>query len=1377
MAIDLNQLTAKIRARLSRDEEDDLQPTQFKVVSETNSSPLLSSVRSALGKNNVGQPQGLVRTVLSKAPSVIAQKTKDYLAAEAEFDRTHTIGEQAVRDLIEKPAKILKAVSVDLPRAVLGGLSSVGKTALEAVYTPVFGKEQVRKALEGDEQDKKIESIIYGSPTKSWQAIKEDIDAYVQKSPESTDWEKKNLGLTLAVAGFVGDAWVGGGGKAKTKIAEELLEQLVKEGDEAAVKTILTKTKMPAELVEAAASRVAQASTKAEVKKAVEEAAQGIFRQVDDVAEAGAKEALETGTERSAASKTIGLMDDHETYTPNMKALIKEAQDTGATFPYTKFSKEEQAIVDAAFKDTISKVPVKVPKDFKPYEATITSETLDVKKLNDPAYFKQVYESAFAVGGDKKLYNTLTKELVPKDREASSFLADLYQKAKSKAPAPKTIPTTPVPPRAAAAETRRAPRGFTKEEAPMVAEVDASDTFKGTPPVGGKPTAAAISAYRDDRSKFGKLKDAFIEQVQDEMVRVRRIVNDKRIKVTDASNPYDAEIAFHGRVGTRLEDLKERAGSLDKDIFKTANKAGVKSDTLSKEVNEYLIARHAPERNAALGDGAAGIKTADAAARMAELEKLPYFKELKRIADEIQKINNTTLDILKEGEVITDELYDTLRKKYKNHIPLYRVMENEEDFAGALGKAFDVKGTGIKTAKGSDKEVMDVLGNVVYNNEQALIRSEKNRVDLATLKLVRDNKEAFGDMFKVRRPKVVGKTFSGKPIMEVVTDPQSLVLREKGKPVIIEIKDPQLAMALRGVGRDKLSGMMRGIAAISRFYSGVNTRFNPEFAFSNKIRDIQEVLVYAGAQGELGGKGVLGMTGRELRLENEKAVLDFMRGKDSEGARLYKQMRDDGGTTGGMGLSTRKQVEVDLTQLRKLNRSKPRQAAQKTIELIDRWNQIFEDSSRLSVYREAIKNGASRQRAAVLAKEASVNFNKFGRQGSIINALYIFANASIQGTTKTIRAMKNPKVAAVVGTAVFGSVYALNEWNDSVDPDWRNKITTYDRLNSMPVMIPTAEGEGVRYITIPVAWGIKPIKVMADELYDLAAGKSEGALDAANSVLTAALEAYNPVGGSDVISSVTPTILDIPLDVARNQSWSGAAIRPDWDRNAPASIQYFPSLRDSSTGRIAVGISKGLSGIGIEVSPADLKYAYDQLIGGAGRAADKTVNTITSLGGGEIPEAKDIPFVSRFYKTRPDEEVGAGAKEFETIANILSEQSRERFYLNQQAEDAYQQMKNLPKEEAARRFNELKEADPELAKEVASVAKEDKKGLTFIDRKILQLGVANGERAKFLYTKFSELDSNEDKKNLWNEYKAKGILSKEVEKQLRYLLKNNGSTE
>lgn len=52
-------------------------------------------------------------------------------------------------------------------------------------------------------------------------------------------------------------------------------------------------------------------------------------------------------------SKRIGLMDYHPTYTPRMNELIKQAQDNGDLFPYTKFTPEEQRIVDNALNSAL----------------------------------------------------------------------------------------------------------------------------------------------------------------------------------------------------------------------------------------------------------------------------------------------------------------------------------------------------------------------------------------------------------------------------------------------------------------------------------------------------------------------------------------------------------------------------------------------------------------------------------------------------------------------------------------------------------------------------------------------------------------------------------------------------------------------------------------------------------------------------------------------------------------------------------------------------------------------------------------------------------------------------------------------------------------
>jgi len=768
--------------------------------------------------------------------------------------------------------------------------------------------------------------------------------------------------------------------------------------------------------------------------------------------------------------------------------------------------------------------------------------------------------------------------------------------------------------------------------------------------------------------------------------------------------------------------------------------------------SDYLYTKHAIERNNALGDGAAGISTKEAAERVSKHESSEYFEQMKRLSDEMLDVNRETLDILKESGVIDNKLFKTLTDKYQNHVPLYRIMDDDTGLDGLAAKSFDVKTSGIKKAKGSQREVSDIFSNIISNYENAVTRAEKNVVGQSILKFARDNKEL--GLFEEVKLKPIGKNFSGETIFEnpikFTKDPQILTVFEKGKPVYLKIKDKSMASMFKGVGREKLSGLLRVSGTLGRFFGGLQTRFNPAFALPNKIRDIQEALVYLDAEtkGKVKTANVLKYQGRA-----EMGVKDFISGKkDSKMAKLYDEMRQAGGTTGGFGLQSRDAIELNWRKSLQQSRSDPRAFGQKVIKTIDNINQVFEDSTRLSVYAAAKDSGMNAKEAAFLAKNASVNFNKMGTAGPVINAMYVFSNAGIQGIAKTLRAMKNPKTAAKVTATVGAAVYALNEYNDRIDPEWKNKVTPWDRLNGMTVVIPT--DSGIKYITIPVGWGLKPIKAAFDGAFDLQ-DKSTTLSNASANVMTSIIESYNPVGGSDLFSATLPTFLGpIPVDtmaeIYRNRAWHGGKIRPDWDPNMPDSLRYFADLEDTTTGKTSIAVANGLSGFGV--------FGAD------------TVELFADIARGDEIKGDDLPIASRFIRERTEEEVGSGTHNHKLLEEFLQEQSREKATLSNQAEKTKKQLDVMDKEQASNMFNDLINTDPELAKKISKLYEAEQLGLTYTQRKIKDLNVSNGARAEYLKTVFDKLESKEQKAQLWQEYVHKKIITKEVAQQLSKLL-------
>lgn len=735
---------------------------------------------------------------------------------------------------------------------------------------------------------------------------------------------------------------------------------------------------------------------------------------------------------------------------------------------------------------------------------------------------------------------------------------------------------------------------------------------------------------------------ALREHVQDSFIRVNKLqrIVEKGGTLPDDINIEQARRLFDGRVHTRITEIKNATIRIDRDIVSTARKLGRSDDEVTGLINSFLHARHAPERNAQLGKAAAGFTNEQAGKILATIEKLPapYRNEVKRIANEISILNRATLKTLLDSEIIDQKLFNLLTKIYKNHVPLNRVLKETDDVADVLaGKGFDVRGTGLKRAVGSDKPVADILTNVVANAEQAVIRAEKNLVDLTTLRFARANKQL--GLFEELKPKVIGTGVGGRPIFKQVTDPLVLSLRENGKQVLLRINDQRLAFALKGVNTEQMPSLIRGIAFFTRLFASLHTRFNYEFAFSNNVRDIQEMMVDIASRKGMGFGSAIKAFKKDP--QSKKAIFDYLMGRDTVGSRLYKQMKLDGGTTGGLGLSTRANVELNIEKIRRISKSSPRRAAVKAVEIVDKWNTLFEDGTRLSVYRTALERGLSRKNAASLAKEASINFNKKGTAGPIINGLYMFSNASIQGTTKMLRAMKNPKVAAAVIGSMGSGIYAANSWNDHIDPNWRDKVTKFDRSSNLVIMLPS-EKEDASYITIPISWGLKPIKVGLEYIYDLSTGHGD-LKDAVIGLSTAVLESYNPLAGDeDIIRTLTPTLLKVPVEISSNRAWYGNRIRPDYDKSIPRSAQYFPSLADTLTGRIAISATEKISEVSrnaIEISPADAVYAFNQYTGGAGRSVTKIVNTVTAIGRSESPAMREVPVLSRFLKDRPEDRV------------------------------------------------------------------------------------------------------------------------------------------
>lgn len=282
-----------------------------------------------------------------------------------------------------------------------------------------------------------------------------------------------------------------------------------------------------------------------------------------------------------------------------------------------------------------------------------------------------------------------------------------------------------------------------------------------------------------------------------------------------------------------------------------------------------------------------------------------------------------------------------------------------------------------------------------------------------------------------------------------------------------------------------------------------------------------------------------------------------------------------------------------------------------------------------------------------------------------------------------------------------------------------------------------------------------------------------------------------------------------------------------WALALPAAVKYYQdeskeSITDSQMEKltkISTSMAKFMSGqtfltgIGNFVNwvsgdadyslPSNLAFTAGQLVPMQGlvRYISTIVDPVFRKPKGFIESfQKDVPFLSKSlpaYTTPTGEEakrekinyltpydIGSpdesSEKDYQTLLDIgkLNRKSSfEKQESNDEATKLYESMKELPVDQANQQFAELVKTDKAMAKKIVEMIKDEKLGLTSTDKAIKSLGVEDGGRAKFLYQEFEKLTSQAEKKQLWEDMVKKKIITKDVAKQLIYLIKNNGSTQ
>ena len=703
-------------------------------------------------------------------------------------------------------------------------------------------------------------------------------------------------------------------------------------------------------------------------------------------------------------------------------------------------------------------------------------------------------------------------------------------------------------------------------------------------------------------------------------------------------------------------------------------------------------------------------------------------KKIRDAIESIQDINKARRDILVKTGLVSQEQVSQWAIEYPNYIPLsgFANLKENKIVRTQSGRGFKVFNQ--REAKGRESESGDAVSESINNLQNTIIEGNKNKVLQRLFNLVKENPIVGADgesVWSVLEPKNK-EQLSSFNAQSNEKDSGVLRVMINGESKFIQFSDPRMAETMKGTtvfDPGDMKPIIRYVAGLNRFLSSMITTYDPEFIFRNFARDIQAGLFnLVGEETNKGGvlneAKVKGLAGKVLSgvLPSIKAIYN-VEGKKTKDLntkeKYYTEFVADGGKTEWFYSRSPEEFKSNIKNLVEGNKESSIKAAK---DFAERVNTSVENGIRLSSYIEAREAGVSREKAAELAKELTVNFNRSGEYGTTINSLYLFFNASIQGTNRLVKTLKpqfefnektgkkqlkvtnSQKLAA--GLAVFGGVMSIINESMSEDDDdgesYYSKIPEFVRERNLIIMNPLSKKKG-DYVKVPLPYGLNVFYVIGNSLMNANQGITDKG-EVLGDIFTASLGSFSPLNfpsyGSDatayIFKVLAPTLGQPIISLIANENFFGRTIYSEenpWSKTPrPASELGRDRFKNLESWTKALNKASGGSEFrpgAIDLNPDKMGFVFEWFTGGAGKTIGRTQRSLRKVTEGELPEAREIPFYRIFMGQTNDYQDRSEYYNNVMLINQLTKEA-ESGQLNKKDKISVSRMKYISKDVSSR---------------------------------------------------------------------------------------------
>ena len=537
-----------------------------------------------------------------------------------------------------------------------------------------------------------------------------------------------------------------------------------------------------------------------------------------------------------------------------------------------------------------------------------------------------------------------------------------------------------------------------------------------------------------------------------------------------------------------------------------------------------------------------------------------------------------------------------------------------------------------------------------------------------------------------------------------------VLVKRGGQTTVLTINgNPRAAQALNGLTNPDvetggvIGNLLKGAEWLNRQLSAFYTTRNPDFVVGNFFRDmlysncmmwVKESPRYA-RRFHKNFARVNPVTMRKLLGKWEQGTLD----QNNMLERMFEQFMLNGGETGYTNV---KDIEghkrAVAAELRKLNGQNIARKGWAALGIqLDLLNRSAENCARFAAFVTSREFGRSIDRSIYDAKEVSVNFNKKGSGGKMINATgqtklgrlggylggtgrlaWVFWNAGLQGMTNFGRQAKLHPGKFIAGVATMFALGAIVPmlaqmlWGgDGDDDDNDNDKNAYYNLPEYVRRSNICLKAGTQWITIPLPIEFRSIYGLGELGYGVISGNERYDNKELAYQTAAQVSQVLPLdmleGGGGFTPLIPSTLKPFTEAYLLNKGWTGLPVYKDtpFNKEDPEWTKAY-----ASADRHLVSASKWLNEVSggddfkkgtIDINPAKVEYLLNGTFGGAFTFPMKLKKSAETAIGAREFEWRNMPIANRLVKSGDErtanrklrEEYFKYKKEYESTGRLI----------------------------------------------------------------------------------------------------------------------------